>query len=500
MQYVVGLDNGGTVVKAALFDLKGKELCVASRQTPILTPQPGFTERDMDQLFATNCECVKEIITKSQVNPADIVGMAVCGHGKGLYAWGKDNRPAYNGIVSTDGRAWRYPIKWTESGVIEKYRDELSQELIACQQAPLLAWLKDNAPEAYHNIKYVFSVKDYIRFRLTGQAFCEATDISGSGLMNIKDVCFNRQMLEDMGIGEMFDCLPPIVFSYEKCGEITAEAAALTGLKAGTPVAAGMFDIDSCAVAMDITSPEQMCVITGTWSINEYISKERVFNQARSRNSLYAVPGYYLIEEGSATGAGNLEWFLTELFGNPERNGKFYDELAHKLAGLAPEECDVFYLPFLYGCNTHPLGKASFIGLTSFHNKYHMARAVYEGVVYCHRMHIDRFFDKRERPQAVRIAGGAMKSPFWAQMFADILNIPVETVTGVKELGALGCGMSACVAAGVYKDYVEAGANMVHVNPAIQPNPEMVKVYEAKYQKYKALCEALNNVWDMFKV
>jgi L-xylulokinase len=500
MKYVIGLDNGGTVVKAALFDIQGKELCVASSQTPIETPHPGFTERDMDSLFMTNCQCVKEVIEKSKVDVNDIVGMSVCGHGKGLYVWGKDNKPAYNGIVSTDGRAWRYPIKWDKEGITEKYLDKTCQSFIACQQAPLLAWLKDNDRAVYDNIKYVFSVKDYIRFRLTGEAYCEATDISGSGLMNIKDKCFDKQMLEDMGIGEMFECLPKIVYSYEKCGKITSEASKLTGLKEGTAVAAGMFDIDSCAVAMDVTTPDKLCVITGTWSINEYISTEPVFNLAKSRNSLYAVPGYYLIEEGSATGAGNLEWFITELMNNPKRTGDLYDDIAHKLSSIDPEECDVYYLPFLYGCNTHPLGKASFIGLTSFHNIYHMLLAVYEGVAFGHRLHIERLLEKRERPTAIRIGGGAMKSKFWAQLFADILNMPIETVTGVKELGALGCGMSACVAAGVYKNYEEAASNMVHVNAPLMPNPQKAEIYEKKYQKYKALCNALDTVWDKFTV
>lgn len=500
MKYVIGLDNGGTVVKAALFDINGKELCVVASQTPIITPRPGFNERDMESLFLTNCRCIKEVIEKLHVNTDDIVGMSVCGHGKGLYAWGKDDKPAYNGIVSTDGRAWRYPIEWENKGITKKYADKICQKLIACQQAPLLAWLKNNKKEVYDNIKYVFSVKDYIRFRLTDKAYCEATDLSGSGLMNIKDVSFDKDMLEEMGIGEVYDCLPKIVFSYEKSGHITESAAKLTGLKAGTPVAAGMFDIDACAVAMDIYNEEQLCVITGTWSINEYISKEPVFNNANSRNSLYAVPGFYLIEEGSATGAGNLEWFITELMNNPQRTTEFYNEIADKLTAIDSKECDVYYLPFLYGCNTHPLGKASFIGLTSFHNIYHMLRAVYEGVVFGHRLHIERLLETRERPVAIRVAGGAMKSKFWSQMFADILNMPIETVTGVDELGALGCGMSACVAAGIYQDYHDAASHMVHINPPIVPNPQMAEIYERKYQKYKALCFALDTVWDKFTI
>lgn len=501
-KYLIGIDNGGTVSKAALFDVEGHEIEHASRQTPVITPKPGYNERDMEELWSYNCECVREVLEKSGIQPQEVIGVSVCGHGKGLYAWGKEGTPAYNGIVSTDNRAWEYPEKWKQDGTFDKLYPQLCQQLIACQQASLLAWMKDHERAVYDSIQYVFSVKDYIRYRLTGEAYCEATDISGSGLMDVKNARFDKDLLETLGIGEVYEKLAPLRYSADQCGSITAEAAALTGLAEGTPVAGGMFDIDACAIAMDITKPEQLCTITGTWSINEFISKTPVTGTQIAMNSLYAIPGYYLLEECSATSAGNLEWFLQNFMENePLPEGKkLYQYTDELVEGIDPAQSDVYYLPFLYGSNAHPLAKASFVGLTTYHNKEHMLRAIYEGVAYSHKTHIEKLLSVREAPKAIRLAGGAANSRMWVQMFADILGYPIETVRGVKELGALGCAMAAAVAAGEYAGHEEAAKAMVNVNEPVYPNSERQAIYAEKYKKYSAVSAALDSAWHLFTV
>jgi L-xylulokinase len=500
--YVIGLDNGGTISKAALFDTHGCEIAITSRKTPLITPRSGYTERDMEDLWYSNCICIQELLGKSHISSTDIIGIAVCGHGKGLYPWGKDGKPAYNGIVSTDNRAWQYPEKWRNEGIAQALYPQLCQELIPCQQASLLAWMKDHERKVYDNIQWAFSVKDYIRFRLTGEPYNEATDISGSGLMDVKNARYEKEILERLGIGEVYEKLAPLRFSSDRCGSITAEAARMTGLLEGTPVAGGMFDIDACAIAMDITSPEQLCIITGTWSINEFISKTPITGTSIAMNSLYAIPGYYLLEECSATGAGNLEWFIQNNMENEKiPSGKsLYQHIADIVSAIDPAECEVYYLPFLYGSNAHPLAKGSFVGLTSFHTKAHMLRAIYEGVVFSHKSHIEKLLSARSLPKAIRMAGGATNSPLWVQMFADVLGFPIETVQGVTELGALGSAMSAVVAIGIYSDYSEAAKAMVRVNAPIMPNLEKTEMYKRKYLKYTAISHALDSVWDLFAI
>ncbi|NLF21375.1 MAG: carbohydrate kinase, partial [Clostridiaceae bacterium] len=234
-KYLIGLDNGGTLIKAIVFDTAGNVVASASAKTPILTPEPGFTERDMDELWLKNCDCVRRALASGEVDPALVAGMAISGHGKGLYLWGKGGKPACNGIVSTDNRAWRYPERWKEDGTFRRNYPKLCQNIMASQQLSLLAWMKDHRPDVYEDIRWVFSVKDYLRFRFTGEAYCEATDISGSGLLNVRDKQFDREMLADFGIGEMFNCLAPLRYSSDHCGGLTANAAQLTGLPEGLP-------------------------------------------------------------------------------------------------------------------------------------------------------------------------------------------------------------------------------------------------------------------------
>lgn len=500
-KYLIGLDNGGTSTKAAIFDLEGNEIATAGKQTKTIIPKPGYTERDMEELWLANCECVRLAMERAGISGEDVLGIAVCGHGKGLYPWGKDGKPAYNGIISTDNRAWKYPKKWEESGLHKELHEQLCQEFMACQQVSLLAWFKEYEREVYDNIRYVFSVKDYVRFRLTGEAYCEATDISGSGLMDVKHARFDKQMLEKLGIGEVYEKLAPIKYSYELCGRICEEASRLTGLPVGVPVAGGMFDIDACAVAADVTSTEELVTIAGTWSINEFISEKPIMDGKIAMNSLFAIPGYYLAEECSATSSGNLEWYLKNCISEEKvpEDTDVYGYANEMVESVAPEESDVYYLPFLYGSNAHPLGKAAFVGLTSYHNTAHMLRALYEGVAFSHRRHIDKLLSARNSPKAIRMAGGPVQSKVWVHMFADVLKYPVETVNA-KELGALGCAMAAAVAAGIYKDYKDAAAHMVHVSEKIYPDPERTEIYNKKYDKYIAVSNALDTVWGQFEV
>jgi L-xylulokinase len=456
----------------------------------------------MEELWEQNCACIRQVIADSGIDPAAIAGVGVCGHGKGLYAWGKNGKPAYNGIISTDNRAWQYPEKWKREGTFDALYPRLCQQIMACQPVSLLAWLKEHDRQVYDSIQWAFSVIDYIRFRLTGEAWSEATNISGSGLMNVRDARFDEDLLGALGIAEAYAMLPPLRYSAEICGLVDAETARLTGLVPGTPVAGGMFDIDACAIAMSVTEPEQFCTITGTWSINEFIAPAPITGTCIAMNSLYAIPGWYLLEESSATGAGNLEWLIQNQFAHeslPEGK-KLYAHLDEQVARIPPETCDVYFLPFLYGSNRHPLAKASFIGLTSFHTRIHMLRAVYEGVAFSAKSHIDKLLSVRKPPRAVRLAGGAANSALWVQIFADVLELPVETVTGVRELGALGAGMAAAVAAGIYQDYRDAAKAMVRISPPVPPDPKNSPIYRQKYKKYSAICGALDTIWDRFEV
>ena len=503
-KYYLGLDNGGTTTKAALFDEYGNELCVSSMSTAMLTPKPNFIERDMEDMWIANCNVIADVIRKSGISPKSIRAVGVCGHGKGLYLWGKNHKPARNGIISTDNRAYSYPEQWKKDGTLDCVFPYICQQILSCQPVSLLAWIRDYEPEVYQNIEWIFECKDYIRFRLTGEAHAELTDYSGTGLLNLHTKQYDDRILKAFMLTGISDALPPLCLSTDICGYITPAAAAQTGLMAGTPVSGGMFDIDACAIASGLTDEHGICVIAGTWSINEYLRRRPVLDGSVRMNSLFCLPEYYLIEESSPTSAGNNEWFIKQLLPELKQLRKdskrqLYDEMNAQVAAISPYEFIPVFLPFIMASNVHPNAKGSFIGITANHTRWHLLRSVYEGIVFCHRQHIERLLASRESaPKYIRLAGGAAQSEVWVQMFADILQLPIETICA-NETGALGCAIASAVAVGDYKTLKEATEHMCKIQKSVLPRSELCGIYTRKYKLYQETIGALDCVWNDYQ-
>lgn len=484
-KYLLGIDNGGTYSKAALFDLEGNQVNKKSIRIPVSTPQEGFTQRKLEDIKNANLQIIADIVRECD---GEILSVGVTGHGKGLYLLGKDKEYIYDGIGSTDSRALSYEMEWEKNGVAERIYDKTVQKVMACQPVAILRWLKDKEPEIYEKIGSVMAVKDFVRFCLTGEVYAEYTDVSGTNLLNLRTKEYDAELLREFGIEEMYDSLPPIKRSYEAAGSISRGAALATGLKEGTPVVAGMFDIDACALAMGNIKPMDLCMIAGTWGINQYVSPMLIDDKSISMNSIFCNPDYFLAEESSAASAGNLEWFVKLLDEND------YKVINSMVESVRTEECNLYYMPFLYASNENPLAKGMMIGLDGSHTKAHLFRAVYEGVVFAHLTHLTALMYSRPLPEVIRLGGGVVNSRVWSQMFADIIQIPIELISDV-ELGAKGAAMAAGVGAGIYRDYDMAVEHCVGGGRIIYPDSKKALVYRKKYENYKKINASMNEMW-----
>lgn len=501
MSYYLGLDNGGTLTKAALYTKEGKELAVESVSTKVFSLQPGFTERDMLEMKDANYTVIRKLLETTGIAGDKISGIACCGHGKGLYLWGEKNEPIRPGIISTDNRAWEYPVQWRNDGTADKVFAKTYQQILACQPVSLLSWLRDNEPEKMDQIQWIFECKDYVRYCLTGEAFAEITDYSGANLVNLNTKAYDKDLLKLFGLESIYEKLPPLRKSTDICGYVNKETAEKTGLAEGIPVMGGMFDIDACAVAVDAASEDKICMIAGTWSINEYISRKPVTDGSVMMNSLFCVPEYYLIEESSPTSAANFEWFVKELL--PEFSNKMkqqgkntyacVDEWVSKIP--AEEFCPLF-LPFLMASNVHPNAKASLIGMTNYHSRAHLLKGIYEGIAFSHRYHLEKLLKARtETVSSIRLAGGVANSKVWVQIFADVLKYPIE-IADIHETGTLGCAMNVAVSLGDYETFHEAADSMIHIRNAVNPIQKNSDMYDQRYAVYKSLLEHLDPIWS----
>ncbi len=497
-RYLVGVDNGGTMSKAAVFTEDGRELAVAGRKVELIELHSGWSERDMDTMWQSSSGAIKEAVEKSGVNASEIACVCCTGHGNGLYLIDKEGAPVRNAIYSADSRAASIIDQWKADGIDAKALPKTAQCIWPAQPNALLAWLRDNEPESIEKADALLMAKDYIRFKLTGKVNMELTDMSGTSLMNVVTEQYDDDVLEIFGISEMKRLLPPLVNTADICGAVTAEAAAATGLVEGTPVAGGMFDIDACGLASGCVDERQFVIVAGTWGNNQYIAKEPLIDPGLFMTSCYSIPGWYLMLEGSPTGAGNLEWFADQFLADKKEllklqgGGSAYGWADAEVEKMTPQLHDPVFMPFLYGSNVGAPVKAAFFGLENRHSFNDVMRAVYEGCIFSHNYHLERLYAFRDKPEVVRLTGGAAKSPVWVQMFADIFQVPVEVPDG-SELGALGAAVAGAVASGVHDSYESAVAAMCRIARRYEPNPDLADVYSARYQRYLKCVDALKS-------
>ena len=478
--YFLGIDYGGTVTKAGIFDDKGKALSLCSEKTSTVMTPDGKCEISMEKLQKTVFNVIKGAIAEGNISPERIACVGVSGHGKGLYITDHAGRPLRAGILSSDRRAESVAKRMIEDGSSKKAAQMTMQDVSSAHPPAILRWLKENEPSVYKKIGHVFEAKDYIRFILTGKAFAEVTDYSGSGLMDLRTSGFKSEITDIFGIGEIFEALPDTVYSCDNCGGINKKSAEETGLFEGTPVCGGAFDIDACAIALGTVNEGDICTITGTWSINEYISSTPVIATDGTKNSLFAIPGKYLIEQSSPTSAGNLDWVLKVMMGG----------LSYKESDRLVSESDiggVIFTPYLYGSNTKS-SNSCFTGLSAANTRGDIVRAVYEGVAFSHKLHINALLNHRNRPEFIKLGGGVANSGLWTQMFSDILGLTVVT-SDSKELGALGVAMCGAVCTGVYKDLKEASDKMSSEGRTFYPDKNNTERYEIKFKDFLKAAE-----------
>lgn len=499
-QYLLGIDNGSTVSKAALFDFHGKEIAVASCKAETEYPHPGWTERDMEMLWQSTAIAIREVLAKSGVKPEEIAGIGNTGHGNGAYLLDKQGRPLRNGIQSMDSRAADVMTEWNQRNLHKQVFPFTIQSFWPAQPNTILVWLKKNEPQKYERLGAILMAKDYIKYRLTGEVTGDYTDMSATSLMDVRNKCYSRELMELYDLSEAYDALPPLKQGSEVIGQVTSIAAQETGLMVGTPVVGGLFDVDASAIGAGAINVNQACLVMGSWSINEVITKDPIVDPSLFMTTLFAEPGLFLTIEGSATSATNLEWFVNQCCGDERAEAKrrgisVYEVCSEEVASLPPGSTNIIFHPFLFGSNVQPSARAGFYGVAGWHTRAHLLRALYEGVVFGHLNHIEKLRKAGGQINTARLAGGGSRSPVWSQMFADTIQVPMEVSDG-NELGARGAALSAGIGAGIYRDYAEAVQEAVSVVRVHEPIPANTPLYMARYAEYERLIKVMQEPWE----
>ncbi|MCL9776551.1 FGGY-family carbohydrate kinase [Vibrio methylphosphonaticus] len=497
MNYYIGIDSGGTFMKAALFDAKGVQHGLARVSASVINDKQGWVERDLDALWGNAVTVIKQLIETTAIDATTIKGISISAQGKGVYLLDKQGENLGYGIMSSDSRSLPIVKEWLAQGKAQEIYPTTLQTLWTGHPVSIIRWIKENDAKRYANIGAIMMAHDYLRYRLTGEVGAEVTNMSESNFFNSITGEYDKALLETFGIEEVWDALPAMVGSDQPAGKITQDVARETGLAVGTPVFGGLFDVVSTAICSGINSNEDtLNYVMGTWSVTSGITNQVTQETHNFVYGHYAVDGEYIVHEASPTSAGNYEWFADYL-----GEGGQLDHSANQslVAELEPASSSVFFVPFLYGSNQGLGLKSGFYGLQSHHTKGHLIQAIWEGILFCHNLHLLRMRVRFPNASVLKVTGGPASSPIWMQMLADLTGMTVE-ISDVDETGSLGAAMVAMVGSGEFSSLADCSQSLGVMSSRVEPNKDNFERYQGKYQKYQRLVQLFKQFEDEFDV
>jgi xylulokinase len=458
-------------------DLTGKVLAVATAGYPLSTPRPGWTEQDPEKWWEASATALRQLRAKIH-HPFLAVGLT--GQMHGAVFLDEDNRSIRPALLWSDQRTALQCQAITEAVGEDRLLEIAGNPAVTGFQAPKVLWLRDHEPDAYARVKHLLLPKDYVRLRLTGEHATDASDASGTLLLDLRRRDWSAEILDALDIPRGW--LPRVYESPDQTGVITTSAAVETGLDAGIPVAAGAGDNAAAAVGLGIVGSKAASVSIGTSGVVFADSGSRIYAGGRLHSFCHAVPDRYHMMGVTLAAGGSLAWWRDTVV-----PGLDFESLGALAAEAPPGAEGLIYVPYLSGERTphlDPFARGGFIGLTARHSLAHMTRALMEGVIYSLKDCLDLILDTGLQVSEIRATGGGARSELWRQLQADIMGLPVYR-TLVDEGPAYGAALLGGVAAQVFANVSDA-CSLIRLRPEVShPDEGRKELYERYHSVFK---------------
>lgn len=485
---LLGLDISTTGAKALLIDERGQVVASHNTPQPISMPKPLWSEQNPSDWWDGIVQSIRAVLEATHHPEISAIGLTGQMHGLVLLgAAGNVLRPS---ILWNDGRTQAQCDEITERIGFERLIQLTGNRALTGFTAPKILWVRENEPEVYAQAAHMLLPKDYIRFMLTGDYAMDVSDASGTSLLDVANRRWSSEVLDALEIPAAW--MPRLAEGPEITGVVSPEAAALTGLKAGTPVVGGGGDQAAGAVGVGAVEPHIISLVVGTSGVVfAPLARYAYEPEGRLHAFCHAAPGLWHFMGVMLSAAGSLQWYRDTL-----APGEKFDALLAPASEIAPGSEGLLFLPYLTGERTphpDPLARGAFVGLTSRHTKAHMTRAVLEGVAFGLRDSF-RLMENAGLPAQleVRVAGGGAQSPLWRQILADVINATLVT-TNSTEGAAYGAALLAAVGAGAFPDVASACKAAIRTGEATEPRQS--DAYASAYANYQKLYPALQDVF-----
>jgi xylulokinase len=485
--FVLGIDVSTTATKAVLIDETGAVVGIGSAEYAYDVPRPLWSEQDPELWCAGTIAAIRSVLASSGVAGTDIAAIGLTGQMHGAVLLDATDAVLRPAILWNDQRTAAECDAIRAAVGRERLIAITGNDALTGFTAPKLVWVRDHEPDIWQRVAHVLLPKDFVRLRLSGEHALDKADGAGTILFDLAARDWSPVILDALGIDPAW--MPPTFEGPAVTGTVTADAAAATGLRSGTPIVAGGGDQAANAVGTGVVSPGTVALSLGTSGVIFAATDRPIFEpDGRVHAFCHAIPDRWHLMSVMLSAAGSLRWFRETL----APDVPFADLVA--AAGEVPAGSDgLLFLPYLTGERSphpDPLARGAFVGLTVRHDRRHLNRAVLEGVAFGLRDGLDLMTAAgMPAPSEIRVSGGGTASLLWRQILADVLGAEIATVN-TTEGAAFGAALLAAVGAGWFASGPEATAALVTATPSASPGPDRGALGEA-HERYRGLDPAL---------
>lgn len=500
MPYYLGIDVGTTGSKALLIDERGRVIASHTTEYPLYTPRVGWTEQNPEDWWSATVKSIRAVIEKAKAKPEDIEGVGLTGQMHGLVMLDKDLKVIRPAILWNDQRTGE-EAEYINTRFGDRFIEITGNIAHTGFTAPKLLWVKRHEPENFERMRKFVLPKDYVGLMLTGEIAIDVNDASGTVLFDVKRRKWAEELIAELGLP--FEAFPRVLESPEVRGEVTAEAAELTGLRKGVPVVAGAGDQGAAGVGAGVVEEGVVSVNIGTSGVVFADSDTYRFDpKGRLHAFCHAVPSKWHLMGVMLSAGGSLRWFRDKL-GQLERElaellgENAYELLCREAEHVPPGSEGLIFLPYLSGERTphaDPYARGVFFGLSLRHGRAHMVRAVLEGVCYGLRDSLELMLALGLKVKEVRVLGGGARSMLWRKILADVFGADVYTME-VDEGSSFGAAILASVGTKAYATVGDAVRSMVRTKDVVKHDPANHELYTKYYALYRELYPALKNLY-----
>jgi len=505
---VLAIDNGTQSVRALLFDPQGN-LVAKSRVLiePYFSEQPRWAEQRPEYFWESLCQACQQLWQQTDIPKAAIKGVTLTTQRATVVNVDRNGNPLRPAILWLDqrrteglkpiGGLWGLAFRLARvAGTVAYFQAEAEAN-----------WLYTHQREIWDSTYKYLLLSGYLTYRLTGQMVDSVGCQVGYIPFDYKRLRWAaRRDWKWQAVAVKLSHLPDLIPPAGRLGEVTAEAAAATGIPAGLPVIAAAADKACEVIGSGCLEPHIGCLSYGTTAtIN---TTHRRYIEAIPLVPPYpsAVPGAYSLEIQIYRGYWMVSWFKNE-FGLhelllAENQGVEPEALFDDLVKQVPPGSEGLLLQPYWSPGLRlpgPEAKGAVIGFSDVHTRAHLYRTILEGLAYALREGKERT-EKRSGVSIteLRVSGGGSQSDAAMQLTADIFGLPTAR-PHTYETSGLGAAIDAAVGLGLHSNFDTAIREMTRVGHVFEPDAHTHAVYNELFDIYRRMYRRLQPLYEMLR-